>query len=162
MKQAKKTEVRLMAFFLALVCVVSLLAVQNVLQVRREVDDRTKQYVQDVTLQLARDIDNRLKGIVNALENVGDSVERFDSQSSEQKEFLYRKSGVLGCTSLVITDKNHCSALRKVFNTSDFYGGFCFPDTEPCPVLDIGKNQLVPFFFQSLFIQFQGFFHWRQ
>ena len=104
MEQAKKTEVRLMAFFLALVCGVSLLAIQNVLQVRREVDDQTKQYVQDVTLQLARDIDNRLEGIVNALENVEDSVERFDSQSSELKEFLYRKSGVLGCTSLVVTD----------------------------------------------------------
>ena len=104
MEQAKKTEVRLMVFFLALVCVVSLLAVQNVLQVRREVDDRTKQYVQDVTLQLARDIDNRLEGIVNALINVGDSVKRYNSQSGELKEFLYRKSQVLGCTSLVITD----------------------------------------------------------
>ena len=43
MEQAKKIEVRLTAFFLVLVCVVSLLAVQNVLQVRSEVDDQTKQ-----------------------------------------------------------------------------------------------------------------------
>ena len=126
MEKARKTEVRLVAFFLALVCVISLLAVQNILQVRREVNDRTKQYVEDVTVQLARDIDNRLVSITNMLENVRDSVAQLDDQSAELQEFLYRKAQVVGVNSLVLTDLG-----SKVFQTgSQLEGVFEMPGVQ--------------------------------
>ena len=50
----------MLAVLTILAMMVSVVVIWNTVRLQREVDERTKHYVSDVTIQLAKDIDNRL------------------------------------------------------------------------------------------------------
>lgn len=54
----------MLAILTILAMTVSVVVLWNTVRLQREVDERTKHYVSDVTIQLARDIDNRLSRII--------------------------------------------------------------------------------------------------
>ncbi len=84
---------------------VSIVVIWNTVRLQQEVDERTKHYVSDVTVQLARDIDNRLSRIIWDLESVRDSVLQLNSEDPEAlAELLNQKSKTLGFSSLLVGD----------------------------------------------------------
>ncbi len=89
----------------ALVLFASVTVVWNTVRLEREIDDRTKRYVSDVSVQLAKDIDNRLSNNIVNLESISGSLLRADtSDLSKMEMFLRRKADEMGFNALLIAN----------------------------------------------------------
>ena len=75
---------------------------------RQAVDEKTKAYVEEVSVQLASDIDYRLSKIQMDLEMLKDSIKQFDrhSQKEAMENFLQRKTAILDFTNLILIYKD--------------------------------------------------------
>lgn len=90
-----------------LVFVASLLVMWNSVRLQMEVHNRTERYVTDVTVQLTKDINNRISKIMEDLVSTSDSIIRIKEDSLETMyEFLDRKAEMLGFSAFVVADTN--------------------------------------------------------
>ena len=96
---------RVIVILIALVVVVSCAAVTNGQGLKQAIDTRTRDYVGDVSFQLAQDIDYRLVKISQDLEVLADSIIQLDGVD-EQLKFLKRKAPLMGFTELFLVDIN--------------------------------------------------------
>ena len=78
---ARRGQGRVIALLVALVIAVSIAAVINGQGLRQAVVNRTRDYVGDVSFQLAQDIDNRLVKIARDLEMLSDTVMQMGVQT---------------------------------------------------------------------------------
>lgn len=88
-----------------MILVVSAVVLWNAFRLRTEIGEQTKHYVSDITVQLTKDIDNRLSRVVVELEAIGDTLSRNDFYRSDPdrlQEYLERKVQTFGFTSIVI------------------------------------------------------------
>lgn len=106
MKFATRSKV-LLAVLTVLAFAVSAVVIWNTVRLQQEVDERTQNYVFDVTVQLAKDIDNRLTRIIRDLESIVDSILQAGTYEPEAlNEFFDRKSRAHGFSSLLVIDMN--------------------------------------------------------
>lgn len=95
----------MLAVLTILAMMVSVVVIWNTVRLQREVDERTKHYVSDVTIQLAKDIDNRLNRNIKDLEFIGDSflqIKHYDA--GVLNAFFTEKSKTFGFSSLLVAD----------------------------------------------------------
>lgn len=87
---------------------VSAMMVWNAMSLRAALDRRTKQYVSDVSLQLSKDIDNRLSRNILDLETIADTWMQLSSLEDPDTaaSFLGRKAQQLGFDALAILDES--------------------------------------------------------
>ncbi len=88
-----------------MILIVSAVVLWNAFRLRTEIGEQTKRYVSDITVQLTKDIDNRLSRVVVELEAIGDTLSRNDFYRSDPdrlQEYLERKVQTFGFTSIVI------------------------------------------------------------
>ncbi len=95
-----------LVFLAVCVLVISGFTIWNAAGLQRAVHERTESYVEDVSVQLSNDIDNRLSKVTLDLEMLEDSLLQADLSSDHEtlKAFLDRKADILGFTSLIILD----------------------------------------------------------
>lgn len=95
-----------LVFLAVCVLVISGFTIWNAAGLQRAVHERTESYVEDVSVQLSNDIDNRLSKVTLDLEMLEDSLLQADLSSNQEtlKAFLDRKADILGFTSMIILD----------------------------------------------------------
>ena len=98
------------SFFLLAVLAITVcaLTVWNTIAMLSAINNRTKSYVSDVSIQLANDIDNRLNKVHVDLEMITESLLQNDGfeNTDELIRFLKRDSEILGFTSIILVDEN--------------------------------------------------------
>ena len=102
---ARRGQGRVIALLVALVIAVSIAAVINGQGLRQAVVNRTRDYVGDVSFQLAQDIDNRLVKIARDLEMLSDTVMQMET-AEERRELLRSRASQMGFTDLILADLN--------------------------------------------------------
>jgi EAL domain-containing protein (putative c-di-GMP-specific phosphodiesterase class I)/GGDEF domain-containing protein len=92
------------AILTVLALAVAALSIWNAAGLQSLVKGSTKAYVQDVSYQLAKDIDQRLSNITRELKLLEDSLMGFDSyeDTDELKGYLGRKADILGFEKLIL------------------------------------------------------------
>lgn len=85
----------------------------KILLLEEEINESTLSYVSDVSVQLAKDIDNRLAKDIRDLKVICDSIiESKESNYNELKDLLERKSKLFDFSSIIIADTKN-----RVFET---------------------------------------------
>lgn len=103
MSQSKLNSKILIAVLSTLVLLMSAAIGWNLVLLQREVGERTRRYVSDVSVQLTKDIDNRLSKTTSDLISVSDSLLQIgEYESDEFRSYLKRKSAMMGFTSIVV------------------------------------------------------------
>ena len=99
-----------------IILAMSVITVWNAAELHYIISHKTQRYVKDVSLQLASDIEGRLKKITQDMMSLEDSVLKiYDGQDVEGlKEFLLRKADILEFDSLMIS-----SCLGKSYSTGN-------------------------------------------
>lgn len=97
-----------LVFLAVCVLLISGFTIWNANQLQSSIYERTESYVEDVSVQLSNDIDNRLSKVMLDLEMLEDSLLQtgLNSDQGTLKSFLDRKADILGFTSLIILDAN--------------------------------------------------------
>ena len=85
----------------------------NTSELNITLQDRTGQYVKDVSYQLANDITARIHWNELSLEQLADSVPRLQDKNVE-KEFLNRKSDILSFDTLFLIDRDGSTVPENV------------------------------------------------
>lgn len=95
---------RVLAVLAVLTAVVSVLTIWNASKLQKAINQRTRTYVADVSLQLASDIDFRLKKNILDLEILEDSLIQLENLGDipSLDAFLDRKAEILGFNSIVV------------------------------------------------------------
>ena len=95
---------RVLAVLAVLTAVVSVLTIWNASKLQKAINQRTRTYVADVSLQLASDIDFRLKKNILDLEILEDSLIQLEDLGDipSLDAFLNRKAEILGFNSIVV------------------------------------------------------------
>ncbi|MCH1981737.1 GGDEF domain-containing protein [Ruminococcus sp. OA3] len=96
-------------------------SIWNAAQLRIVLNDSTKEYLNDVTTQMSGDIQGTIQHKMTDLEELSDSVSRFDSgqDREELKEFLNRKAHIQEFDPLVVLDRNG----NTVSSESELFSG---------------------------------------
>jgi diguanylate cyclase (GGDEF)-like protein len=127
-----KTKV-LLSVLAVLALAASVIVIWNIVRLRGEINDRTKRYVSDVSVQLADSIDSRLANIADELRTLGDGLLQMSHTRLSEREnlenFLERKAQMLGFSSFVLADTDGNvfqpdSSSGDTVSISDFYASF--------------------------------------
>lgn len=99
-----KLSGRWLVFLVICIIIISGLTIWNAVRLQSVINQRTEDYVSDVSEQLRVDIDYRLSKVTLDLKTIEDSLQQTGLRSDWEllKSFLNRKAELLGFTSLII------------------------------------------------------------
>lgn len=93
-----------------------IITIWNASKLQQAIDNRTKSYVADVTLQLSDDIDVRLTNVINNLKQIESELVQFykNSNTDDIRAFLQKYVTNLAFNEVVSINKN-----GKIYQTSE-------------------------------------------
>lgn len=83
------------------------LDVESIRRLQRDVTERTENYVLDVSVAMANDIDNRMETSMELLQSLDNSLMQIDDyEEAELEAYLFRKASDLGFRGLAVVGKS--------------------------------------------------------